>query len=81
MPIEEIRKLFESGQLEEAKQKLAEYLKQTKLSETEQGEAYFELAKLYLNLNNELLVRYEEFLKETIADLKALQAKKKELTA
>ncbi len=79
MDIQKIMQLVERGKGKEAQKQLAQYLDEIQMTERDAGHVYAEIASAYLKANNYLLKNYNTFLKETVAELKALNKKEQTL--
>ncbi|MEK7192487.1 MAG: hypothetical protein AAB646_03170 [Patescibacteria group bacterium] len=76
----EIIKLLESGKKDAAKKQLIEYLESAEISPDEAAKVYSDFASLYLDVQNEVMGRYKNFLSQVVEELKEFNAKEKQIT-
>lgn len=77
-PLKQFELLLDAGKIEEAKA-LLDKVANRELSKEEQAEAKVLMARLYVRLNNAVNQAYLDTVKESIEQLKALEAKQKAL--
>ena len=80
MSIKTIIDLIKGEKVAEAREELAKYVADAKISPEDRGSVYAEIASIYLRSSSDKMKQYKEFLEEVKGELRDLNLKEKILT-